>query len=114
MFKWLPILLVGLLIAAWARSMTHDDKLIIALQKNGQIVLRGAMGNYSITASEGLHKLGEKYALDWQSTQIKAPDSIPTGFFGTFKKPMQWELRAPVFIFLIVLCYWFYLKLKLS
>lgn len=114
MFKWLPILLVGLLIAAWARSMTHDDRIVVGLKTHGQIVLRGAMGNYSISANEGLYKLGEKYGLAWQSSEIKVPDSIPTGPFATFKKPMDWEIRAPVIVFLFVLCFWFYLKLKVG
>ena len=95
MFKAYPLLLIGIALSMWGRSMTHDDRVNLGLKQAGQIQIRSTAGSVSLSANPGLVKLGEKLAVETSFVKTQPPEGEHSGLGFSFNKPMQWEVRAP-------------------
>lgn len=95
------LLVVGAALALWGRSLTHDDRLTVGLKSAGRLELRAAQGALSLSASEALVKLGEGFAFDWSFAKAAAGPKTHEGVQVGFMKPMQWEVRMPIWLLAI-------------
>ncbi len=109
MIKASPLLFIGLFLSLWARSMTHEDFVKVGMGKNGHLEFRTAAGAVSVSASRGIHKLGQWFSFEKVSRPIQREKHPHQGFNGSFKGPMNWELRVTmigimsVVIFMLVI-----------
>ena len=93
MLKASPLLFIGLIMFFWARSMTHEDYVVLGLAKAGHLEFRTAAGAMSVAALPGLHQLGKGVTFEKISRRIDRANHKHTGFNGRFGGPMDWELR---------------------
>ena len=96
MLKASPLLFIGLVVFLWARGMTHDDTVMLGLGKGGHLELRSATAAVSVSASPGMHKLGQWFSFELRTREAKAQDSAHKGFKARFDAPLNWELRIPL------------------
>lgn len=97
MFNGKALLIIGIALSLWGRSLTHDDRAAVGLKKAGQISLRSGSGAISLSASEGQMALGEKFAWEYRAKELDEASKKHSGFNVSFKKKMDWELRMPIF-----------------
>ncbi len=114
MFKAFPLLLVGISLAMWGRSMTHDDRVAIGLMKAGQIQLRSTSAAVSLSASEALLKLGAKPVFERSFQKRAAGSGAHSGLHFVFSKPMQWEARAPWWGLALAAGFWLFIRARMT
>lgn len=94
MFRFSPLLFIGLVLSLWARSMTAEDVIVIGMGKNGRLELRSAAAAVSVSASPGLHQLGKWLSFEWTSRKVADRDTHPhRGWLTRFKAPFDWQIR---------------------
>lgn len=98
MFGGKALLIIGIALSLWGRSLTHDDHAAVGLKQVGQIGIRAASGAISLSASEGLMALGEKYAWEYRGKELDEASKKHSGFNLSFNNKMNWELRMPIFV----------------
>lgn len=114
MFKAFPILIVGVALAMWGRSMTSDDRVALGLKEAGQLQLRSTAGAVSLSASEALIKLGKSLTVE-KSFQKRQPASdAHSGLSASFTKPMQWEIRVPWWGIAVLSGVWLFLRARMT
>ena len=113
MFNSKALLVIGLTLALWGRSLTSDDSISIGLKQAGQVSVRCTEGAVSLSTSEGLLELGHKFALKTQFG-AKSDQSVKhKGFAASFQKPMQWEVRMPIFAAVFLCGFLLYVKTRM-
>jgi hypothetical protein len=101
MFNGKALLIIGIALSLWGRSLTHDDRAAVGLKKAGNIALRTGTGAISLSASEGQMALGEKFAWEYKAKELDEASkkkSDHSGFHVSFKKGMDWQIRMPIFV----------------
>ncbi len=103
MIKASPLLLIGLILFLWARGMKHEDHIVVGMGKNGRIELRSAAAAVSVSASQGLHRLGKWFSFEYKTRIIEAAKHPHTGFLATAKAAFDWQLRIPLLAVMAVI-----------
>lgn len=94
MFRFSPLLFIGLVLSLWARSMTAEDVILVGMGKNGHLELRSAAAALSVSASPGLHQLGRWFSFELISRKIADRDTHPhQGLLASFQAPFDWQVR---------------------
>lgn len=114
MFKAYPLLLVGIALSMWGRSMTHDDRLSLGLKEAGQVQIRSTAGSVSLSANPGLVKLGKEFGFETSFVKKQPPEGEHSGFGFAFTKPMQWEVRAPWWGLAIFFGFWLFVRARMT
>jgi hypothetical protein len=114
MFSGKALLVIGLALALWGRSLSHDDQVAVGLKSAGQIGLRSTAGAISLFASEGLLKLGKEWAWHSNFQKISSASSMHKGFHWAYQKPMSWEVRLPIFLIAVLAGLWLFLRARMT
>jgi hypothetical protein len=114
MFSGKAILVIGLALALWGRSLSHDDQVAVGLKSAGQIGLRSTTGAISLSASEGLLKLGKEWAWHSSFQKIAGSGGAHKGFHWAYQKPMSWEVRLPIFSIAVLAGLWLFIRARQS
>lgn len=96
------LLIIGIALALWGRSLSHDDQIALGLKTTGQIGVRATSGAVSLYASEGTLKMGKEWAFETSFKKGASTDGDHKGFNVSFKKPMDWQIRVPVILFAVL------------
>ena len=113
MIKASPLLFIGLIMFLWARSMTHEDFVKVGMGKNGHLEFRTAAGAMSVSASQGIHKLGQWFSFEKFSRSIQREKHPHQGFKGSFSGPMNWELRITMISIMSVVIFMLVVLMKM-
>lgn len=114
MFNGKILLVIGIALSLWGRSLTHDDRAVVGLKKAGQVSLQTASGAISLSASEGQMALGEKFAWDFKSKELDEASRKHSGFNLAFTKGMAWEIRMPIVAIGALACVMMFLQAKVG
>ena len=106
MFSAKALLIIGLALSLWGRSLTHDDQMALGLKSAGQISVRATSGAVSLSASEGVLKLGKELAFETSFKKSASTSADHKGFNFSFQKPMSWQVRVPIFFIAILAGVW--------
>lgn len=90
------LLIIGIALSLWGRSLSHDDQIALGLKTAGQIGVRSAAGAVSLYASEGTLKLGKEWAFETTFKKGVGSATDHKGFNVAFSKPMSWQIRVPI------------------
>ena len=112
MIKASPLLFIGLLLFLWGRGMTHEDTLKLGMGKSGHLEMRSGAAAVSVSASQGLHKLGKWFSFEFNSRAVLAEDSKHVGFKASFKRAFDWELRIPLLGVMVVIMFGLFIFLR--
>lgn len=113
-FKAFPVLIVGIALAMWGRSITSDDRIALGLKEAGRLQLRSTSGAVSLSANAALVKLGRNFAVETSFQKITPVSAEHSGLNFSFKKPMQWELRVPWWGIALLAGAWLFLRARMT
>ncbi len=101
-FMGKALLIIGIALSLWGRSLSHDDQVALGLKTAGQIGLRSAAGAVSLYASEGTLKLGKDWAFETSFKKGVSNAADHKGFNVAFSKPMSWQVRVPIVVIAVL------------
>jgi hypothetical protein len=117
MFNGKALLVIGIALSLWGRSLTHDDRAAVGLKKAGTIAVQTATGAISLSASEGQMALGEKFAWEYKAKELDdaaKKKSEHSGFNFSFKKKMDWQIRVPIYVIGALACVMMFMQAKMA
>jgi len=114
MFNGKALLVIGIALSLWGRSLTHDDRASVGLKKAGHLSVQTASGAISLSASEGQMALGEKFAWEFKSKELDDSSKKHSGFNVAFKKGMAWEIRMPIAAIGALACVMMFFQAKMA
>lgn len=113
MLKFSPLLFIGLVLFLWARGMSNDDTIMLGMGKNGHLELRSAASAVSLSADQGLHKLGKWFSFELVTRKMAAEQSNHKGFSVGGSAPFKWHLRLPLLAVMAVVIFGLVILMKL-
>ncbi len=112
MLKAFPLLVVGVSLAMWGRSLTHDDRILLGVPKAGRLEARSTAGSFSLSASEALLQFGQKPAFE-TAFQKRQPGSAAHGGLNLrLARAMDWELRLPWWGLALISGFWLFVRAR--
>lgn len=113
MFKFSPLLLIGIVLALWGRGMTFEDCVMIGLGEKGHLELKSGAAAVSVNAAPGMHQLGRWFSFEHRARAVAPDASAHRGNHLSFRGPFEWSMRLSLLTLVGVLAVLVFVWLKI-